>query len=168
MADADLEAMLASGDADSQEYKDAKAYLTHLALCHTIVSTRNPRKESEINLNASSPDELALLNAAKYYGVRFFERVRDTIILEDMVHIDPDGRSAVNTDSQGRRVPVRPLAFKLLNVIEFTSDRKRMTVIVKSPEDKIYVLTKGADSVIYPLLRGDTSEALKKQTTKHL
>ena len=156
--------MLNAGDASSQDYIDARAYLTHLALCHTVVSTRNPRKENEIILNASSPDEMALLNAAKYYGMRFFERVGDTMVLEDL-----SGSSAapseVNTDSQGRRVAVNPRAYKLLNVIEFTSDRKRMTVIVRSPEGTILVLTKGADSVIFPLLT-DGSEALKARTTR--
>ena len=55
----------------------------HLALCHTIVSSRNPRNEDQVVLNASSPDELALLNAAKYYGIDFHERLRDTIIIAD-------------------------------------------------------------------------------------
>jgi len=42
--------------------------------------------------------------------------------------------------------------FKLLNVIEFSSDRKRMSVIIKTPNNEIKVLTKGADSVLIPLL----------------
>jgi magnesium-transporting ATPase (P-type) len=33
-------------------------------------------------------------------------------------------------------------------VIEFTSDRKRMSVIVKDPFGKIKLLCKGADTVI--------------------
>jgi len=39
------------------------------------------------------------------------------------------------------------------NVIEFTSSRKRMTVIVKTQDKKILVLCKGADSVIFPMLK---------------
>jgi P-type E1-E2 ATPase len=38
--------------------------------------------------------------------------------------------------------------FKLLNAIEFSSDRKRMSVIVRYPNGTIKVLCKGADSVI--------------------
>ncbi len=38
--------------------------------------------------------------------------------------------------------------YKLLNVIEFTSARKRMTVIVRTEDNKIKVMCKGADSVI--------------------
>jgi len=43
--------------------------------------------------------------------------------------------------------------YKLLNLIEFDSDRKRMTVVVKTPEDKILVICKGADSIIEKRLR---------------
>jgi len=47
--------------------------------------------------------------------------------------------------------------FELLNLIEYNSDRKRMTVIVKAPNGEIKVLCKGADSVLTPLL-SDTWE----------
>eukprot|EP00351_Strombidinopsis_sp_SopsisLIS2011_P004420 CAMPEP_0116873466 /NCGR_PEP_ID=MMETSP0463-20121206/4597_1 /TAXON_ID=181622 /ORGANISM="Strombidinopsis sp, Strain SopsisLIS2011" /LENGTH=56 /DNA_ID=CAMNT_0004515477 /DNA_START=1826 /DNA_END=1996 /DNA_ORIENTATION=+ len=47
------------------------------------------------------------------------------------------------------------LKYKLLNVIEFTSARKRMSVIVKTPQDKILLIVKGADSVIEKMLRPD-------------
>ncbi len=45
------------------------------------------------------------------------------------------------------------MEYKLLNVIEFTSARKRMTCVVVTPENKIKVYIKGADSVIIPLLK---------------
>lgn len=44
------------------------------------------------------------------------------------------------------------LRYEILNVIEFTSARKRMSVIVKTPEGKIKLFCKGADSVIYERL----------------
>ena len=44
------------------------------------------------------------------------------------------------------------MKFELLNVIEFTSLRKRMSVIVRTPDDKIICMTKGADSIILPRL----------------
>jgi magnesium-transporting ATPase (P-type) len=43
--------------------------------------------------------------------------------------------------------------YELLNVIEFTSTRKRMSVIVRSPDNKIICMTKGADSIIIPRLQ---------------
>jgi len=41
----------------------------------------------------------------------------------------------------------------LLNVIEFDSDRKRMTTIVETPTGEILVCCKGADSVVMKLLK---------------
>ncbi|KAJ1914313.1 hypothetical protein H4219_004849 [Mycoemilia scoparia] len=43
--------------------------------------------------------------------------------------------------------------YEVLDVIEFTSARKRMSVVYKCPNGKIYLFTKGADSVIWPRLR---------------
>lgn len=83
MVSDELSQIMQDRDKQSQEFKDAEMFLYHLAICHTIVSSRNPRNEEEITLNASSPDELALLNAAKYYGIRFTERIRDDIVVSD-------------------------------------------------------------------------------------
>lgn len=40
-----------------------------IALCHTIITEKN--SEGEIVFNASSPDELALINWAKFCGCEF-------------------------------------------------------------------------------------------------
>jgi len=40
------------------------------------------------------------------------------------------------------------LKYELLNVIEFTSDRKRMSVIVRTEDGRILCMTKGADSIV--------------------
>lgn len=58
------------------------------------------------------------------------------------------------------------LKYKLLNVIEFTSARKRMTVIVKDQDNRIRVMCKGADSIIIPLLKPNSS--ILEPTTKYL
>lgn len=42
--------------------------------------------------------------------------------------------------------------FEILAINEFNSDRKRMSVVVRTPEGKVKVLVKGADSVIQKLL----------------
>ena len=62
--------------------------------------------------NASSPDELALVNGARHLGFAFRER-------------DEDGNIVVDTWDGERK-------YKLLNLIEFDSDRKRMSVIVRT------------------------------------
>lgn len=48
---------------------------------------------------------------------------------------------------------------QVLHVLGFTSDRKRMSVIVRTKEGKIKVICKGADTVMLPRLRRDTPGA---------
>ena len=98
-------------------------------MCHTVVAET---KDGKLFYNASSPDELALVNAARYYGYTF--KGRDD---ENNIEVEINGT---------RRI------FQLLQVIEFSSDRKRMTVIVRNQEGVIKVLCKGADSIIQELL----------------
>lgn len=56
------------------------------------------------------------------------------------------------------------LKYKLLNVCEFNSTRKRMSVIVQTPTGSILLLCKGADSVIKARLSQESlsSEIFKK------
>ena len=51
-------------------------------------------------------------------------------------------------------------------MIEFDSTRKRMSVIVRTPEDKIIVICKGADSIIEKRLRPDQDDI--EPTKMHL
>ena len=55
--------------------------------------------------------------------------------------------------------------YELLNVIEFTSTRKRMSVIVKDQNNTIICMTKGADSIIIPRLKAGQDQLIK-QTLK--
>jgi magnesium-transporting ATPase (P-type) len=42
--------------------------------------------------------------------------------------------------------------YDILAVLEFTSDRKRQSVICRAPDGTLMLMTKGADMVIFPLL----------------
>ena len=107
--------------------------MAHLAVCHSILVDEKTGK-----YNASSPDELALVNAAKFFGVEFKK-------------LDEENNMIVNFRGTER-------SYRLLNILEFNSTRKRMSVIVETPEKshdgfhEIYILTKGADSIILPRL----------------
>ena len=46
--------------------------------CHTVIIER---KEDKLIYNASSPDELALVNAARFFGVKFFDRDEDNNVV---------------------------------------------------------------------------------------
>ena len=111
----------------------AQEFLLHLAVCHTIISEE---KDGVIEYKASSPDELALVNAAKYFGLEFVGRDSDQNIL-------------VNINQNIIKIGI-------LNVIEFNSDRKRMTIITRMPNGNIKLLCKGADTVILPRLQFDS------------
>jgi phospholipid-transporting ATPase len=122
------ESIKLTGKPDNPYLQD---FIKILALAHTII----PEKKNDILFyNASSPDELALTNAARHFGMTFTDRDEDN----NMVIKDKNLNKTMH--------------YQLLNVIEFTSARKRMSVIVKSPEDKILIMTKGADSHIIPRL----------------
>lgn len=80
---------------------------------------------------------MALVNAGKYFGFNFLGR---------------DEQNNISVSINGKTE-----TFALLNVIEFTSDRKRMTTIVKMPDNTIKVMCKGADSIILARL-GNSKE----------
>ena len=101
----------------------------HLALCHTVVIDKKKG-----TYNSSSPDEIALLEGVKAQGY-VFKGIRENGLT---VIECPDGSE--------RR-------FKTLNVLEFNSTRKRMSIVVKDQQkQEIVLLTKGADSIMMPLL----------------
>ena len=50
----------------------------HMALCHTIILDERTGR-----YNASSPDELALVNAAKFFGAEFKKRDEENIMQID-------------------------------------------------------------------------------------
>jgi len=101
-------------------------YLILLAVCHTVIPEQ--ARDGQINYNAASPDEKALVEAAAKYGYEFVAREPESVTIKT-----PNGREQV---------------YIVLNVIEFTSSRKRMSVVVKTPSGRIKIYSKGADNVI--------------------
>uniref|UniRef100_A0A3Q3EE34 Phospholipid-transporting ATPase n=1 Tax=Labrus bergylta TaxID=56723 RepID=A0A3Q3EE34_9LABR len=86
-----------------------------------------------LSYEAESPDEAALVHAAKAYGFILLARTPDSVTVRL-----PSGKE---------------LVFELLATLTFDSTRKRMSVLVRHPITKEYVLyTKGADYAIMELL----------------
>jgi magnesium-transporting ATPase (P-type) len=81
-----------------------------LACCHTIIIDEKKGK-----YNSSSPDELALVNAAKQFGYEFTKR---------------DGENRITITNKKNRTE---MIYELLSVQEFTSTRKRMSCIFRDP-----------------------------------
>ncbi|KAJ2797489.1 hypothetical protein H4R20_005160, partial [Coemansia guatemalensis] len=98
---------------------------------------------SKLPYSAESPDEGALVRAAKNFGYTFLGRNKGTIFL----------------DVRGEK-----LQYEVLDTIEFDSTRKRMSTILRRPppHNDIILFTKGADNVMIERLcklGGDAGEA---------
>uniref|UniRef100_A0A6Q2X7C3 Phospholipid-transporting ATPase n=1 Tax=Esox lucius TaxID=8010 RepID=A0A6Q2X7C3_ESOLU len=117
-------------------------FLTMMAVCHTVVPER---EENQLIYQASSPDEGALVKGAKGLGFVFTARTPGSVIIE----------------ARGKEK-----SFELLNVLEFSSNRKRMSVVVRSPDGTLRLYCKGADNVIFERLN-DASQ-YKDLTIAHL
>lgn len=85
---------------------------------------------------ASSPDELALVTAARDMGYAVMNRNSDVLTIKTY----PNGFDAEPHLDK----------YEILNNIEFSSHRKRMSVLVRLPheENRILLICKGADNVI--------------------
>jgi phospholipid-translocating ATPase len=98
--------------------------------------------------SGSSPDEVALCRAAAQNGFAFVGGTQSQSVLR----VQRDDGSWHEEK------------FERLAVMEFTSDRRRMSVIVRMPDGTLELLTKGADYIVAHRLRADTSMALREAT----
>ncbi|XP_072476788.1 phospholipid-transporting ATPase VD isoform X1 [Notamacropus eugenii] len=113
---------------------------------------------SDLHYEAESPDEAALVYAARAYQCTLQSRTPDQVTVD--------------------LAALGPLTFQLLHILPFDSVRKRMSVVVRHPlSNKVVVYTKGADSVIMELLSlasadGETLEKqqkiIREKTQRHL
>ncbi|XP_044724674.1 haloacid dehalogenase-like hydrolase domain-containing protein [Hirsutella rhossiliensis] len=119
---------------DGGESAQAREYLLAVAICHTCLPET---KDGKVEFQASSPDELALVRAAQELGYLVTQRTPQSITLQVP---RPNG-------------PNERMVFQVLDVVEFSSARKRMSIIVRYPDGRISIICKGADSAILPRLR---------------
>ncbi|KAF7691668.1 phospholipid-transporting ATPase IB isoform X2 [Silurus meridionalis] len=117
-------------------------FLTMMAVCHTVVPERDG---NQIIYQASSPDEGALVKGAKSLGFVFTARTPHSVIIE----------------ARGEE-----MTYELLNVLEFSSNRKRMSVVVRTPSGNLRLYCKGADNVIFERL--NEASQYKDLTIAHL
>lgn len=118
----------------------AKFFILCMALCHTCLPERD--KKGDISFQAASPDELALVKAARELGYLVIDR-------------QPTSLTVRAIPSRPNETPVDEV-YEILDVIEFSSTRKRMSIVVRMPDQRICLICKGADSTIRRLLRKAT------------
>ncbi len=129
------------------------SFWEHLSLCHSVMPEKAP--DGSLRMSASSPDEQALVAAAACFGFTFFARSPGEAKVERKRSHQNNTKlnfstSASEDDSINDDTVVN--VYKILDVLEFNSTRKRMSVIVEKPDGSLWVLCKGADSVIYDRL----------------
>merc|ERR1712131_390307 len=138
--------------------RDMDLFLKILALNHTVMpefeeidllaedntsqSSRGKMDGSTMKYQAQSPDEAALVTAARCFGYVFTGRTSDSI--------------TVNRLGQER-------TYDLLHIADFDNVRKRMSVVVQE-EDGIYCYTKGADTTVLEVLKANHDKKSLRQT----
>ncbi|MCJ1314503.1 hypothetical protein MMC25_008185 [Agyrium rufum] len=115
--------------------KAARFFLVSLALCHTCIPEIQP--DGTYTFQATSVDELALVQAAQEMGFLLIDRQSNSITLKE---------TAFGAEEKCE-------TYQILQVLEFSSKRKRMSIIVRFPDGRICLMCKGADSAVLPLLR---------------
>lgn len=120
----------ALNDANNSERAHVEKALILLSLCHNVIVQK---KNEQLVYNASSPDELALINFAKFCGVEYRG-------------IDEHNNVTIFYKEE--------LKYKLEFELEFNSTRKRQSVILRDEKSKkVILLCKGADSFIFDRIR---------------
>ncbi|KAL4317184.1 hypothetical protein HN51_071163 [Arachis hypogaea] len=122
-----------------------------LAICHTAIPDVD-QGSGEISYEAESPDEAAFVIAAKELGFELFARTQTSISLHELNY------------KTGKKVD---RVYQLLHVLEFSSSRKRMSVIVRNEENQLLLLCKGADSVMFERL-SEKGRQYEAETKEHI
>ncbi|KAI8922692.1 hypothetical protein BC831DRAFT_506465, partial [Entophlyctis helioformis] len=143
---------------DAPHFRCLFEFFSCLSLCHTVLVSKPlnqpPAEESKaegagigsgnargIIYKAQSPDEAALVDAARDIGFVFKSR-DNTQVCVDMLGT--------------------PQTFQVLHVLEFSSSRKRMSVILRYANGDLILFCKGADTVIYERLHEGQDEMKTK------
>ncbi|XP_028774720.1 phospholipid-transporting ATPase 1 isoform X1 [Neltuma alba] len=142
-------------DSDRDERIAAHEFFLTLAACNTVIPmlSRGTSESNEgvecIEYQGESPDEQALVAAASAYGYTLFERTSGHIVI----------------DVNGER-----LRLDVLGLHEFDSVRKRMSVVIRFPDNTVKVLVKGADTSMFSILADeiDNGDSIRHATQVHL
>lgn len=103
------------------------------------------KKKGHLEYSGLSPDDIELVGASSSIGCSLLK--------------------SQSTREKKLNLYNEEKTFEILNVIEFTSDRKKSSIIVREGEYiKLYV--KGADSEMFPIMSSDSNPEFKKQVSQ--
>lgn len=169
---------------DPHKANQIQDFFRVVAICHDVIVEK---VEGELKLSASNPDDEALVSAAEYFGLKFCDRQGNTCILNrrrrgsHRPHSHGHSHSHISRGLSSRSVSSSSSSSShtsseewhreevvILDSIEFTSKRKRMSVIVQDADGAIRLFCKGADTAILPRLSkqcNHTNNILKETVT---
>lgn len=110
-----------------------------LALCHNVTPTSDEVDGKKVvSYQASSPDEIAIVEFTESVGLRLLQRNRESIVLQS---------------TKTNKIVIRA---EIKDIFPFTSESKRMGIIVSissdvpglSTSDELWFFQKGADTVM--------------------
>eukprot|EP00884_Botryococcus_braunii_P002411 jgi/Botrbrau1/12170/Bobra.0186s0078.1 len=112
-------------------------YWMNICVCHSLIVEKAP--DGSAMYQGPSPDEVALVEGARRLGFEVVGRTQSGLRLRMMgtdVHVE------------------------VLNVLEYSSARARMSVIARMPDDTVRLFCKGSDSKIMDMIRSNSSKTL--------
>ena len=95
-----------------------------LALCHTVITEKD--EFGRTNYQSSSPEELALVNAARSFGFKFKQAEKHQYTIEVFNEIK---------------------SYEVIAVNEYTPERKMMSIVLLRGNEG-WLIAKGADEAI--------------------
>ena len=133
-------------DYECPSHKSVREYFTCLMICNSVFPTMH---DGKMVYHSISPDDLALVDASKKLNYELKERNDDNFV----VSIDGEEQT-----------------WHILAEVPFSSERKKMSVLIQNPAGEAYLFTKGADSVMIPKLSevGKIEEVLLTYAKKGL
>ena len=129
--------LLLEARSDPTECEAVELFLGQLSLCHSVFPTQS--NTGEIQYQAASPDELALVQGASKLGFRFMGKEDDKMTIQ-----------------RGSEMAT----FQIVAEVPFDSTRKRMSMLLRDQWGKYTLMTKGADSIMMSLLKPGNMDIL--------
>ena len=116
-------------------------------MCHECLIDTNEDSGVAVSYQGPSPDEISLVHAASQLGFSY------------------DGNDFTH---RFVRYMEHDLSFEIFRLIEFTSDRKRASVIVRGSDGIIRHYMKGADCIIFDRLSRSFKQPFLEETKKYV
>ncbi|CAK0743492.1 hypothetical protein CVIRNUC_001474 [Coccomyxa viridis] len=118
----------------------------NIALCQSLI-VEAAEDDGPPIYQGPSPDEVALVEGGRQLGFEFVKRMKDTVVV-----------NMLGTEA----------AFEILNVMEYSSARGRMSVIARAPGGSVRLLSKGSDAKVIGILHAGVPKALLDATNSNL